>query len=136
MRINPDKIFARDYWTCFLCAGLFLDGDLVPHHRGNRGAGGFKAANTPANVCSLCSLCNGLIEQSATDATRARKFGIKISKFDAGKADQIPVAMPISPGAIVRAWVVLDNEYNFEPASETHQEQIQRMDEIDLGGTR
>lgn len=130
MKINANKIFARDYWTCYLCTRLFLDGDLVPHHRGNRGAGGFKAANTPANCLSLCSLCNGLIESSASDATKARKFGIKISKFDAGNAAQIPVAMPLHPGSIVRAWIVLDNEYGLGVVDESHQEQIQRMDEI------
>lgn len=126
MRINPERIFDRDLWTCYLCANMFEDGSLVPHHRGNRGAGGFKGADTPANILSLCSLCNGVIEAHAGKAATARRYGIKISKFDVAKADQIPVA---APAGMARAWVILGTDYSIAPARPEHAEEIERMDE-------
>jgi hypothetical protein len=107
MKINPTKIFNRDNWTCYLCAQECRDGSLVPHHRANRGAGGYKAANTPENILSLCSLCNSVIEADHRWAEEARLRGIKISKFDTHKASEIPVFSPIS------SWIYLDERYGF-----------------------
>jgi hypothetical protein len=127
VKVKPKLIFARDKWTCALCANEYQDGSLVPHHRANRGMGSNPQAESPANVLSLCSLCNGLLESDAVEASRARRFGIKISKFDAAIAGQIPVAMP-DANTKTRTWLVLDNNYKTARASEAHLEQIERME--------
>jgi hypothetical protein len=119
MRIKPHLIFGRDSWTCYLCAGEFMDGDLVPHHRANRGSGGFHAANTPENILSLCSICNGQIEADHRWANEARRRGIKISKYDTALAGVIPVLSPKD------SWIVLDSNYGSQPATE---EQLKRLE--------
>lgn len=48
-------------------------------------------SDKPSNVLSLCSLCNGIIEASSADATRARDLGIKVSKFQVQRTHEIPV---------------------------------------------
>ena len=108
MKVNPLTIFSRDSYTCGLCAQVFQDGSLVPHHRANRGMGSNPKANRPSNVLSLCSLCNGLIEADAVQATRARILGIKISKFDAQIAHLVPVNVLLGAE---REWVLLDDRY-------------------------
>ena len=105
MKLKPERIFARDGWTCFLCGLELRDGSLIPHHRANRGNGGFKAADKPSNVLSLCSFCNGVIESDATQATQARNWGVKVSKFDTGRTHEIPV-FSRSDG-----WLLLDDSY-------------------------
>jgi len=129
MKVKPKLIFARDYWTCALCANEYQDGSLVPHHRANRGMGSNPEADTPANILSLCSLCNGLLESSAVDAARARRFGIKISKFDAAIAGEIPVAIP-NPLSKARTWMVLDNDYGRKIAGEEHLHHIEEMSDL------
>jgi hypothetical protein len=111
MKINLTKIFNRDSWTCYLCAGEFRDGSLVPHHRANRGSGGYKAADVPQNVLSLCSQCNGVIESNAVWAEEARQRGVKISKFDTHRAAELPVFSPFS------SWIYLDERYGFTIAT-------------------
>lgn len=128
MKVKPRLIFARDHWTCALCAQEFQDGSLVPHHRANRGMGSNPEAEKPSNVLSLCSLCNFLLEADAVAATRARRFGIKISKFDAALAGDIPVAIPLT-GSKARTWVILTNDYKTTPATEAHLDAIERMEE-------
>jgi hypothetical protein len=71
--------------------------------------GGSPSANRPSNVLSLCSLCNGLIESDAIEATRARLYGIKISKFDAQIAHLVPVKVFVDSA---REWALLDDKYN------------------------
>jgi hypothetical protein len=96
-----------------------MDGDLVPHHRANRGSGGFHAANTPENILSLCSICNGQIEADHRWANEARRRGIKISKYDTALAGVIPVLSPKD------SWIVLDSNYGTQPATE---EQLKRLE--------
>jgi hypothetical protein len=57
------------------------DDTLVPQHRGNKGAGGYKAGNQPANVIVLCSAFNTAIESDPLKAETARKFGWKIGRY-------------------------------------------------------
>lgn len=71
-------IMFRDGHKCAMC-GRRAE---VANHRANRGAGGFKAANTMANGCALCHQCNGRIESDADYAAEARRRGVKISKHD------------------------------------------------------
>ena len=106
--VKPLLIFGRDSWKCQLCGQEFQDGQLVPHHRSNRGFGGSPISDRPSNVLSLCSLCNGLIESDAVEASRARILGIKISRFDAEIAHLVPVKMFVES---TREWVLLDDNY-------------------------
>jgi len=57
------------------------DDTLVPQHRANRGAGGYKAGNQPANVIVLCSAFNTAMESDALKAEQARKFGWKLGRY-------------------------------------------------------
>lgn len=73
------KLLARDSY-CLHCG---LDDDtLVVQHRSNRGSGGYKAGNNPANYVLLCSAFNTLIESDAKAAGMARRFGYKLSRYD------------------------------------------------------
>jgi hypothetical protein len=107
-KIKPLLIFGRDAYTCGLCGQVFQDGQLVPHHRANRGHGGSPISDRPSNVLSLCGLCNGLIESDPVSADTARILGIKISRFDAQIAHLKPVKMFVESE---REWVLLDDSY-------------------------
>ena len=80
------------------------DDTLVPNHRANRGHGGHKAGNQPANIVVLCSRANGLIESVAQEAETARRFGWKISRYDD------PANVPVYD-AVTGRWWLLDNDY-------------------------
>ena len=54
----------------------------VPNHRQNRGMGGSRKRNHPANIVVLCSEINGLIESDPVWATRAREYGWKLRPWD------------------------------------------------------
>jgi hypothetical protein len=71
--------------------------------------GGSPKSDKPSNILSLCSLCNGLIESDAIEATKARLLGIKISKFDAQIAHLVPVKVFVDSA---REWALLDDQYN------------------------
>ncbi len=58
------------------------DETLIPQHRRNRGFGGSKRLNSPANIIVMCSYFNGLIESSAKAAELARKFGWKLESWE------------------------------------------------------
>jgi 5-methylcytosine-specific restriction endonuclease McrA len=113
MRPKPVKfkrllIFGRDAYTCGLCGQVFQDGQLVPHHRANRGHGGSPMSDRPSNILSLCGLCNGLIESDPVSAETARHLGIKISRHDAQIAHLKPVKVFVESE---REWVLLDDSY-------------------------
>jgi len=81
---------------------------VAPHHRINRGMGGSKARNHPANILVLCSVVNGLIESDASWAAAARAWGWKARQFeDAGK---VPVWYPLEG-----VWFILNDDYEREP---------------------
>lgn len=108
VKVKPLLIFGRDAYTCSLCGQVFQDGQLVPHHRANRGFGGSPISDRPSNILSLCALCNGLIESDPVAAGKARLLGIKISRFDAQIAHQKPVKMFVGSE---REWVLLNDTY-------------------------
>jgi hypothetical protein len=114
-KIRPNQIFDRDQWTCQLCGQTFTEGQLVPHHRANRGMGGNPQADTPGNIASLCGLCNGLIESDAVAAAKARHYGIKISRFDADRAHEIPMYGFIDGQ---REWLFILNNYSRKAVNE------------------
>ena len=76
--------------------------DLVPHHRANRGHGGYKSADNFQNVIMVCAYYNGLMESDAKVAEEARQLGHKISKF-------IDPSVPVFDKAM-QAWFYLDKE--------------------------
>lgn len=80
------------------------DDTLVPQHRANRGHGGYKAGNQPANIIVLCSRMNGLIESDPEAAEVARLHGWKIGRY------QDPLTTPVHDLPNGTAWI-LDNNY-------------------------
>lgn len=94
---------ARDMHCPCGCVGR--EDTLVPQHRINRGMGGSKELDRPANVIVLCSSANGLIESNATWAARARTYGWKLSRSES------PEETPFYDLA-TRTWNLIDNDYN------------------------
>ena len=92
------KLRNRDAW-CWHCGEI---NDLVPHHRANRGMGGFKALDALQNVILVCAEYNGKMESDAAIANRARELGHKISKF-ASPAQQVF-------DTVTKKWYYLDTE--------------------------
>lgn len=78
---------------------------LVPHHRSNRGMGGARSANQPANILSVCAWLNGAMESSAAVAEQAREYGWKIGR------NQDPTSTPVYD-QVVGEWYLLDNNYH------------------------
>lgn len=78
-------------------------GELIVHHRLNRGMGGKNnLADTPSNLMILCSLANGLIESDNKLAQLARDYGWKL------RAGQQPENTPVFFDGI---WYLLNNSY-------------------------
>jgi hypothetical protein len=93
---------ARDMHCACGCVGR--EDTLVPQHRINRGLGGSKVLDRPANVIVLCSSANGLIESNATWASRAREYGWKLSRWES------PEETPFYDLA-TGTWNLIDNLY-------------------------
>ena len=93
-----EKLQSRDghCWHCGATA------DLVPHHRANRGMGGFRAADTLQNVILVCAQYNGLMESDAELANLAKSLGHKLSKYQS----------PTQPvfDAFFKVWYLLDEK--------------------------
>ena len=79
----------------------------VPHHRLNRGMGGSKERDKPANILVLCSFYNGLIESNAFAAERAREMGWKL------RNGQHPTTAPVWVPRLA-SWFLLDDDYGIE----------------------
>lgn len=75
----------------------------MPHHRANRGMGGSKARDVPANIIVVCQL-NGLMESDAKTARLAIEYGWKLKTSD----DPLKKAVY---DAYLGVWWMLDNEY-------------------------
>lgn len=54
----------RDKGFCLMALPGCLGEGNVPHHRANRGSGGSKVLDHPANLVLVCSLCNGAAEDA------------------------------------------------------------------------
>ena len=55
---------------------------LVPHHRKNRGMGGSKKLDNPANILLVCAELNGNMEQQSQVAEDARVYGWKLNNWE------------------------------------------------------
>lgn len=96
------KYLARDQHC--LCGCLGREDTYIPQHRMNRGIGGSKALDRPANIIVLCAEVNGLIESNADLAQKARVYGWKLQRW------QIPEETPIYDRA-TGEWSILDNDF-------------------------
>lgn len=84
-----------------VCAWSGVSTDtLVPHHRANRGAGGFKGADRLSNLVLVDSIANGRFESDLQE--RAKILGFKISRY----AD--PESIPMFHK--VWGWVLLKDD--------------------------
>jgi len=80
------------------------DDTLVPNHRANRGHGGHKAGNQPANILVMCAAINGAIEADPIKAETARKYGWKLGRYvDPTEAPYYDM--------VTGTWWLLDNSY-------------------------
>jgi hypothetical protein len=77
---------------------------FVPQHRINRGMGGSKALDRPANILVMCAHLNGLIESSAAAAASAREFGWKLERW------MSPEDTPFYDNHTGH-WYLIDNEF-------------------------
>jgi len=94
---------ARDMHCPCGCVGR--EDTFVPQHRINRGMGGSKVLDRPANVLVMCSHANGLIESDAKSADLARAYCWKLSRWDS------PEDTPFWDIA-TQTWNLIDNSYN------------------------
>ena len=88
-------------------SGCLHCGDVetaIPHHRSNRGMGGSKRRDNPANIIVLCSLVNGLLESSPIWAHRGRLHGWKLASWED------PLMVPVFD-VQTQAWYLLDDEW-------------------------
>lgn len=56
----------RDKGFCLMALPGCLGEGNVPHHRANRGSGGSKVLDHPANLVLVCSLCNSAAEDAGS----------------------------------------------------------------------
>lgn len=103
------KYVARDRY-CLHCAEQEA---IAPNHRSNRGMGGSKKRNHPANIVVLCSLVNGLIESDAGWATMARAHGWKLASWED------PYFVPVYDATTGRWWRLDDAFGRVEVAEDT-----------------
>jgi hypothetical protein len=103
------KLIDRDGY-CLDCGATEA---LAPNHRANRGMGGSKKRNHPANYVLLCSLMNGLIESDQRWADLAISYGWKLKPWDD------PKASPVFD-SITGSWYLLNDEWEREPWQKPH----------------
>lgn len=97
------KYLARDMHCPCGCLGR--EDTYVPQHRINRGIGGSKVLDRPANIIVLCSAVNGLIESNADIAAQARVYGWKLQRW------QVPEDVPVFD-RVTGEWFTLDNDFH------------------------
>lgn len=80
---------------------------VSPHHRLNRGMGGSKERDKPANIIVLCSWLNNALESDSRLAAEARDYGWKL------RAGEDPLTTPYYhyPSG---EWRINDNLFGYE----------------------
>lgn len=103
------RVLTRDEGRCYHCGTTET---LIPQHRLNRGMGGSKALEIPANVITLCSAFNGEIESNSEAAGMAIGWGWKITGQPVINEQAIEVIMktPVYDRTS-ELWFRLDNHY-------------------------
>lgn len=97
------KYLARDLRCVCGCVGK--EDTLIPQHRVNRGHGGSKLLDRPANILVMCSEMNGLIESDAKVAALARGYGWKLRSWQTPEEEPF---FDIPTGE----WILLTDDYN------------------------
>jgi hypothetical protein len=82
-----------------------MEDTLVPHHRANRGIGGSKLLDRPANILVVCAWLNGAMESDPKVAAMARSYGWKLARW------QTPEDTPFYDRA-TELWWLLDDQFN------------------------
>jgi hypothetical protein len=111
MKLNEFRKYLERDGGCLHCGAVE---EAVPNHRANRGMGGSRKRNHPANIVVLCAEINGLIESDPDAARWARGYGWKLSSWE----NPYEVAVY---DAVWRVWWLLDDNYGrtWEPLPET-----------------
>lgn len=99
------KQFARLVERDVCCLHCGETERISPNHRVNRGMGGSKLLDRPANLMVLCSEMNSMIESNWFYAELAKHYGWKLERW------QVPEETPIFDSRLWK-WFLLDNEYN------------------------
>lgn len=86
---------------CIHCGELEA---IAPHHRLNRGMGGSKQRDNPANIIVLCSVLNGLLESNSKWAHTARIYGWKLIAGE--DPAEVAVYYPVA-----REWMRLSDDW-------------------------
>lgn len=89
------------------CGCIGKEDTYVPQHRINRGMGGSKVLDRPANVLVMCADINGRIESDPKLAEVARQYGWKLSRW------QEPEQEPFYDLA-TGTWNLINNLYGRE----------------------
>jgi len=111
-----DKFLNRDF-GCIHCGAV----DAVsPHHRLNRGMGGSKLRNNPANIIVICSSLNSELESDAELAQLARRLGWKLSPGQ----DPLEVAVWFPK---YKSWYRLDDDFNRELISDSPVTAVEKL---------
>jgi hypothetical protein len=111
-----EKYLYRDF-GCIHCGEVE---SVSPHHRLNRGMGGSKVRNNPANIIVLCSVLNGLLESDAKFAAKARNLGWKLTNGQ--DASKVAVWYPK-----YRAWFTLNDSFERVLVSESPVTAVEKL---------
>jgi len=76
------KQFARYLDRDLGCVHCGETETVSPHHRANRGMGGSKIKDNPANVVVMCSQFNSLMESDEAYANIGRLYGWKLRPWE------------------------------------------------------
>ena len=101
-RVKFQKFLNRDL-RCWHCGST--GDDLVPHHRLNRGMGGSRLADRPANIIVMCSGFNQAMESDPNAQFNAQLNGWKLTT---GVDPSFAPVLDVWDGN----WYVLDDEFN------------------------
>ena len=71
-------VYERDGNACVACG---VAHGLTIQHRKNRGMGGSKLLDSPANLVTMCAVENMLLESNADFADRGRRNGWKLWSY-------------------------------------------------------
>lgn len=101
-----DLVYRRDQYQCVHCGAV--DG-LSLQHRINRGMGGSKYRDTPANLVVMCAVHNALLESDPALAHDARWKGWKLASWE----QPTRCAVFYAP---LGEWFLLDDDGGLAPA--------------------
>jgi hypothetical protein len=117
MKANEFRKYLYRDFGCIHCGEVER---VSPHHRLNRGMGGSKLRNNPANIIVLCSTLNGLLESDAEIASKARSLGWKLSNGQEPK--EVAVWYPK-----YKSWFRLDDDFTRKLISDSPVNPVEKL---------